>query len=77
MRRELPAVGVTPTRGTILKRVRKVEALGHKLYMDSYFSSPTLFDDLYTRKINCCGTVLHNRKQVTQFQVKGTEDEER
>jgi len=34
-----------------------VERLGHKLYMDNYFSSPALFDDMFGRKINCCGTV--------------------
>jgi hypothetical protein len=45
---------------------RPVEGLGHKLYMDNYLSSPALFDDLYARKINCCGTVRHNRKNMPQ-----------
>jgi len=30
--------------------------------MDSYFSSPPLFDDLSGRKINCCGTVRNDRR---------------
>jgi hypothetical protein len=39
-----------------------VEGLGHKLNMDSYFSSPALFDDLFRRKINCCGNVRNDRQ---------------
>lgn len=34
--------------------------------MDNYFSSPTLFDDLLTRKINSCGTVRYNRHGLPQ-----------
>jgi hypothetical protein len=49
--------GVTATHGTVLHLVRRVEGVGHKLYMDNYFSSPSLFKDLHQRKINCCGTV--------------------
>ena len=30
--------------------------------MDNYFTSPALFDDLFQRKINVCGTVRHNRR---------------
>jgi hypothetical protein len=37
---------------------------GHKLYMDNYFSSPRLFDDLHNRRIGFCGTVRHNRKEM-------------
>jgi hypothetical protein len=36
---------------------RRVEGVGNKLYMDSFFSSPDLFDDLYTGGINYCETV--------------------
>jgi hypothetical protein len=45
---------------------RRVENVGHKLYMDNFFSSPDLFDNLYIRKINCCGTVRLNRKGMPQ-----------
>jgi hypothetical protein len=41
-----------------------VENKGHKIYMDSYFSSPGLFYDLRIRKIGSCGTVRHNRKDM-------------
>jgi hypothetical protein len=30
--------------------------------MDNYFTSPVLFDDLFQRKINACGTVRHDRR---------------
>ena len=45
-----------------LELVRRVEGLGHKQYTDSYFSSPALFDDLFGRKINSCGTVCSDRR---------------
>lgn len=35
---------------------------GHHIYVDSYYSSPTLFDDLYVRQTGACGTVRKNRK---------------
>jgi hypothetical protein len=53
---------MSATHGTVLDLVRRVEGLGHKLYMDSYFSSPALFDDLLGRKINFCGTVRNDRR---------------
>ena len=42
----------------------KVEGLGHKLFMDNFFSLPRLFDDLLRRKIHSCGTVRPNRKDM-------------
>ncbi|PSN35194.1 PiggyBac transposable element-derived protein 4, partial [Blattella germanica] len=53
---------ISATHGTVLQLTSKVEGVGHKLFMDNYFSSPDLFNDLHERKINCCGTVRHNRK---------------
>jgi len=40
----------------------RIEHMRHKLYMDSFFSSPALFDDLHTKTINFCGIVGPNRK---------------
>ena len=53
---------MSATHGTVLELVRRVEGLGHKLYTGSYFSSPALFDNLFRRKINCCGTVFSDRR---------------
>jgi hypothetical protein len=55
---------MTVTHGTVLQLVRRVENKGHKLYMDNYFSSPRLFDNLHNRRIGSCGTVRHNRKEM-------------
>jgi hypothetical protein len=41
---------------------REVEGVGHKLYMDNFFSSPDPYDDLIQKKIYCCGTVRLHRK---------------
>jgi hypothetical protein len=38
------------------------EGHGYKLYMDNFFSSPDLFDDLTKQKINCCRPVQPTRK---------------
>ena len=53
---------ITATHGTVLQVGRRVEGLGHKSYMDNYFTSHALFDDLFQRKINACGTVRHDRR---------------
>lgn len=50
------------THGVVQRLVRKVEGVGHKLFMDSNFSSPLLFEDLMDRKINCCGIVRYNTR---------------
>ncbi|PNF43126.1 hypothetical protein B7P43_G18025 [Cryptotermes secundus] len=53
---------VTATHATVRDLCRRIEGVGHKLYMDNFFSSPDLFDELMTKKITCCGTVRPNRK---------------
>ena len=53
---------LTAAHAIVTELTRKVEGRGHKLYLDSFFSSPALFDDLTKKKINCCGTVKPNRR---------------
>jgi len=55
---------MTATHATVRHLTRRVEGLGHKLFMDSLFSSPRLFDDLGGHKINSSGTVRPNRKDM-------------
>jgi len=38
---------VTATHGTVPQVIRRVEGLSHKVFMDNYFTSPALFDDLF------------------------------
>ena len=52
---------ITATHGMVLQLIRRVEGLGHKIFMDNYFTSPDLFDDLFQRKINACGTVRQDK----------------
>jgi hypothetical protein len=41
--------------------------MGHKIFMDNYFTLPALFDDLFQRKINGCGTVRYDRRGMTRY----------
>ena len=52
--------------GTVLQLIQRVEGLGHKIFMDNYFILPALFDDLFQRKINVCGTVCPDRRGMPQ-----------
>jgi hypothetical protein len=52
---------MTAMHTTVVGLTRRVENVGQKLYNDNFFSSD-LFNDLYSRKINCCGTVRLNQK---------------
>ncbi|XP_023726519.1 piggyBac transposable element-derived protein 4 [Cryptotermes secundus] len=60
--RKLATEEITSTHGIVLQLIQRVEGSGHKLYMDSYFSSPALYDDLLERKINVCGTICNERR---------------
>ena len=57
---------LTETHATVSELTKKIQGRGHKLYMDNYFSSPDLFDDLATKPIYCCGTVRPKRKGMPQ-----------
>jgi hypothetical protein len=45
---------------------RNIFGKGHHIYMDNYFSSPVLFEDLYKVKTYACGTVRGNRKGLPE-----------
>jgi hypothetical protein len=60
------AQDLTATHAIVIELTRKVGRRGHKLYMDNFFSSANLSDDLTKKKINCCGTVRPNRKGMPQ-----------
>ena len=55
---------MTATHATVRHLTSRIEGLGHKIFMDNFFSSPRLFDDLDRRKINSCGTVRPNRRDM-------------
>ena len=64
--RQRTAQHVTATHATVTELTRKTEGRGYKLYKDSFFSSPELFDDLVKKQIYCCGTVRPNRRGMPQ-----------
>jgi hypothetical protein len=53
---------MTATFANMTGLAARIEHVGHKLYMDSFFSSSLSFDDLHTEAMNRCGTVRPNRK---------------
>jgi hypothetical protein len=55
---------LTATHATVTNLTRGVEGFWHKLYMDNFFSSPDLYDDLAQKKVLCCGTVRPHRKNM-------------
>jgi len=55
---------MTATHATVKHLTYRVEGLGHKMFMDNFFSSPRLLDDLDRCKINSCKTVWPNRKDM-------------
>ena len=64
--RQCTAKHVTATHATVTELTRKIEGHGHKLYMDNFFSSLELFDDLANKQIYCCGIVRPNRRGMPQ-----------
>jgi len=53
---------MTATHATV--RNLRVEGLGHKIFMDNYFSSPRHSDDLDRPKISSYRTVRSNRRDM-------------
>ena len=55
---------MTATHASVRHLTCRVEGLGHKIFMDNFYSFPRLFDDLDRRKINSCGAVRLNKKDM-------------
>jgi len=55
---------MTATHATVRHLTSRVQDLGHKIFMDNFFSSQRLFHDLDRRKINSRGTVRPNRRDM-------------
>ena len=55
---------MTATHATVRHLTTRVEGLGHKIFMDNFFSSPRLFDNLDRYQINSCRTVRPNRRDM-------------
>jgi len=55
---------MTATHATVRNLTSRDEGLGHKLFLENFFTSPRLFEDLDGHKINSCGTVQPNKKDM-------------
>ena len=57
----------------LLKKFKLLDK-GHNLYMDNYYSSPELFEELYYRQTYACGTAHSIRKgmplMISKMDVK-------
>lgn len=40
---------------------------GHRMFVDNWYTSPTLFDFLHKNKTNACGMARANRKNMPKF----------
>jgi len=70
--RQRAAQHLTATHATVTNLTRDVEGFGHKLYMDNFFPSPDLYDDLAQKKIFCCGMVRLHRKDMPKDLIPKT-----
>jgi len=62
---------ITATHATVRELTRKIEGRGHKLYVDSLFSSPELFDDLVKNRFTV--VVKSGRGMPQELRPKTTE----
>ena len=62
---------MTATHATVRHLTSRVQGLGHKIFMNNFFSSPRLFNDWDRCKINSYGTVWPNiRDMPSNFEPK-------
>ena len=71
-----PGVQILPTFLTLAAQTTKVIMglmekchlldKGHHVYMDNYYSSPELFEELHYRNTYACGTCHSNRKNMSK-----------
>ena len=52
-----------------MKLMEKYLQRGHNLYVDNWYSSPALFEALYSMETGACGTIRLNRIHLTNFQT--------
>jgi hypothetical protein len=57
---------ITVTYGTLLRVIHRVERPGHKIFVDNYFISAAVLDDLFQHKIGAFGIVRSGRHGMPQ-----------
>ncbi len=59
------------THAVVLKLAEGLRQKGHHLYVDKWYTSPTLFLDLKALGFGACGTVRTNRKGMPDEMKRG------
>ncbi|XP_063233662.1 piggyBac transposable element-derived protein 4-like [Bacillus rossius redtenbacheri] len=57
----------------VMKLMEPYQGVGHTLFVDNWYSSPKLFEELHNHGTNAVGTVRHNRNNMpkdTEFKQK-------
>jgi len=67
--RQRTAQHLTATHATVTELTRKV-GHGHKLYMDNFFSSPALFDDLAKKHTLLCPCQSEQERHATRPSIE-------
>ena len=58
------------TFGVVADLARPIYGRGHHLYVDNYFSSPALFEELARNGVGACGTLRLNRNGIPKEAAK-------
>ena len=70
------SLGITDagmTHAVVMKLVNPIKNRGHHVYMDNFYTSPTLFSDLRLNGFGACGTLRLNRRGLpksVKFSIK-------
>ena len=54
----------TVTHVIVMRLFRSLKKAGHHIYMDNYYTSPSLFVDMKLKRLGVCGTVLVDGKSI-------------
>ena len=64
------------THSVVIRHLEGLEGRGHHVYMDNFYSSPSLYKDLKDKGIGACGTVRLNRKGMPkEWTCKNSKDD--
>ena len=55
----------TVTHVIVMRLLGSLKKAGHHIYMDNYYTSPSLFVDMKLKGLGVCGTALVDRKGMS------------
>ena len=61
----------TVTHVIVMKLLGSLKKAGHDIYMDSYYTNPSLFVDMKLKGLGACGTARVNKKRyASRMEIK-------